>query len=73
MPLWFMSFGGSIPIGNLVGGPIMDAVGARWVLAVGAIAASLNGVLSDLGRLNDDDFLDGEPTSIPETGPSRLH
>lgn len=73
MPLWFMSFGGSIPIGNLVGGPIMDAVGARWVLAVGAIAASLNGALSDLGRLNDDDFLDGEPTSIPETGPSRLH
>ena len=28
MPLWFMSFGGSIPIGNLLGGPIMDAVGA---------------------------------------------
>jgi len=73
MPLWFMSFGGSIPIGNLLGGPIMDAVGARWVLAVGAVAAALNGVLSDLGRLDDEDFLDGEPTSIPETGPSRLH
>lgn len=73
MPLWFMSFGGSIPIGNLLGGPIMDAVGARWVLAVGAIAAALNGFWSDLGKLSADDFLDGEPTSIPETGPSRLH
>ena len=73
MPLWFMSFGGSIPIGNLLAGPIMDAVGARWVLAVGAIAAAVNGVVSDLGRLDEDDFLDGEPTSIPETGPSRLH
>ena len=51
----------------------MDAVGARWVLAVGAIAAAVNGVISDLGRLDEDDFLDGEPTSIPETGPSRLH
>jgi len=73
MPLWFMSFGGSIPIGNLLGGPIMDAVGARWVLAVGALAAALNGAWSDLGRLGPNDFLDGEPTSIPETGPSRLH
>jgi hypothetical protein len=51
----------------------MDAVGARWVLAVGAIAAAVNGVVSDLGKLAEDDFLDGEPTSIPETGPSRLH
>lgn len=73
MPLWFMSFGGSIPIGNLLGGPIMDTVGARWVLAVGALAAAANGVWSDLGRLSANDFLDGEPTSIPETGPSRLH
>ena len=38
-----------------------------------AIAAAVNGVISDLGRLDEDDFLDGEPTSIPETGPSRLH
>jgi len=73
MPLWFMSFGGSIPIGNLLGGPIMDAVGARWVLAVGALAAALNGAWSDLRRLGPNDFLDGEPASIPETGPSRLH
>ena len=59
MPLWFMSFGGSIPIGNLLGGPIMDTVGARWVLAVGALAAAANGVWSDLGRLSANDFLDG--------------
>ena len=32
MPLWFMAFGGSIPIGNLLFGPVIDAIGARWVL-----------------------------------------
>jgi MFS family permease len=39
MPLWFMAFGGTVPLGNLVAGPIMDAVGARWVLGVGAVFA----------------------------------
>ncbi len=32
MPLWFMAFGGTIPIGNLLFGPVIDAIGARWVL-----------------------------------------
>ena len=36
MPLWFMAFGGSIPIGNLLFGPVIDAIGARWVLGLGA-------------------------------------
>jgi MFS family permease len=36
MSLWFMSFGGTVPIGNLVFGPVIDAVGARWVLVGGA-------------------------------------
>lgn len=39
MALWFMAFGGMVPIGNLVFGPVMDHIGARWVLAFGAIAA----------------------------------
>ncbi|MFZ9628881.1 MAG: MFS transporter [Ilumatobacteraceae bacterium] len=36
MSLWFMSFGGTVPIGNMIFGPVIDAIGARWVLLVGA-------------------------------------
>ena len=36
MPLWFMSFGGTVPLGNLVFGPIIDHLGARPVLLFGA-------------------------------------
>ena len=36
MALWFMSFGGTIPIGNVIFGPIMDAIGSRPVLYIGA-------------------------------------
>jgi MFS family permease len=65
MPLWFMSFGGTIPIGNLIAGPIMDAVGARWVLGVGAAFAVILAWWANLGRLGADDFLPvdlgGEP------------
>ena len=39
MSLWFMAFGGTVPLGNLVFGPIIDAVGARWVLLGGAVWA----------------------------------
>lgn len=36
MSLWFMAFGGTVPLGNLVFGPVIDATGARWVLLMGA-------------------------------------
>lgn len=36
MSLWFMAFGGTVPLGNLVFGPVIDAIGARWVLLGGA-------------------------------------
>jgi MFS family permease len=65
MPLWFMVFGGTVPIGNLVGGPIMDAIGARWVLGFGAAFAVLLSWWSNLAHLSEDDFLPeddgGEP------------
>lgn len=57
MPLWFMSFGGTIPIGNLIFGPVVDAIGARWVLALGAVAACWLAWWCDLGRLRPGDFL----------------
>jgi len=36
MALWFMSFGGTVPIGNMIFGPLVDAHGARWLLFMGA-------------------------------------
>ena len=36
MSLWFVSFGGTVAIGPLIFGPIMDAIGSRWVLLIGA-------------------------------------
>ncbi len=57
MPLWFMAFGGTVPIGNLVFGPVMDAIGARWVLGFGALCALGLAWWGDLKRLDADDFL----------------
>ncbi len=39
MALWFMCFGGTVPLGNLAFGPLMDVVGPHWVLAFGALVA----------------------------------
>ena len=39
MALWFMCFGGTVPLGNLVFGPLMDVIGPHWVLGFGAVAA----------------------------------
>lgn len=36
MSLWFMAFGGTIPIGNVIFGPLMDAIGSRPVLYIAA-------------------------------------
>ncbi|MEY3494076.1 MAG: hypothetical protein RL413_1494, partial [Actinomycetota bacterium] len=51
MPLWFMSFGGTITIGGLVAGPVIDAIGARWVLMIGAAYALFLAWWCDLDRL----------------------
>ena len=36
MSLWFMAFGGTVTIGLLIFGPVVDAIGPRWVLLGGA-------------------------------------
>ena len=65
MPLWFMAFGGTVPLGNLVAGPVMDAIGARWVLGFGAAFAVLLATWANLAQLGETDFLavdeGGEP------------
>lgn len=40
LSLWFMAFGGTVPLGNIIFGPVMDAFGdARPVLYFGALWA----------------------------------
>jgi MFS family permease len=60
MPLWFMAFGGTVPLGNLLFGPVMDAIGARWVLLFGAGFAFFLAWWADLHRLPADAFLPEE-------------
>ncbi len=65
MPLWFMSFGGTVPVGNLIAGPIVDQVGARWVLLAGAAFALFLAWWTDLGRLGRDAFLSEDLGGAP--------
>jgi MFS family permease len=67
MPLWFMSFGGTVPVGNLIAGPIVDQVGARWVLLVGGVFALFLAWWTDLGRLGGDAFLAESAGGMPFT------
>lgn len=57
MPLWFMSFGGTITVGGLIAGPIMDAIGARWILLAGSLFALFLAWWCDLDRLPPSAFL----------------
>jgi MFS family permease len=52
MSIWFMAFGGTVPIGNLIFGPIMDTVGARWVLLGGALWAAFLAWWCDIERID---------------------
>ena len=74
MPLWFMAFGGSVPIGNLIFGPIMDAIGARWVLLLGAVIAVGLARWSDLRRLPASAYLPHSVAHGPgDTGSITAH
>lgn len=65
MPLWFMVFGGTVPIGNLLFGIVIEWVGARAVLGFGAAFALFLAWWVDLRRLPESAFLPeddgGEP------------
>jgi MFS family permease len=65
MPLWFMVFGGTVPVGNLIFGVVIEWLGVRTVLAIGAGVALFLAWWLDLRRLPQSAFLaeadGGEP------------
>lgn len=52
MALWFMAFGGTVPLGNLIFAPLFDAIGARWVLLIGAAWALVLAWWCDVAALD---------------------
>jgi MFS family permease len=48
MALWIMGFGGTVAVGNLIAGPIVDTVGITSVLIFGAAVALLLAWYADL-------------------------
>jgi predicted MFS family arabinose efflux permease len=52
MALWFMAFGGTVPLGNLLFAPLIDAIGARWVLLGGAAWAMFLAWWCDVARID---------------------
>ncbi|MGB0112841.1 MAG: MFS transporter [Ilumatobacteraceae bacterium] len=67
MPLWFMVFGGTVPIGNLLFGVVIEWVGARAVLGFGAVFALFLAWWVDLRRLPQSAFLSEEDGGEPFT------
>ena len=52
MALWFMSFGGTVPLGNLIFAPLFDSIGARWLLIGGAVWALLLSCWCNIERID---------------------
>ena len=67
MPLWFMVFGGTVPIGNLLFGVVIEWLGARAVLGFGAAFALFLAWWVDLRRLPQSAFLPEEDGGEPFT------
>jgi MFS family permease len=65
MPLWFMVFGGTVPIGNLLFGWVIEWIGARAVLGFGATFALFLAWWVDLRRLPPSAFLPEEDGGEP--------
>jgi MFS family permease len=50
MALWIMGFGGTVPIGNLLAGPLIDATSVTTVVLAGAVVAVALAAYADLTR-----------------------
>lgn len=68
MALWFMAFGGTVPIGNLIFGPLVDAYGTRWLLFVGAGWAVVLAWWCDIRAIDDRTDMSNEMSTATNTG-----
>ena len=48
MGLWMMAWAGLVPVGGLIAGPIIDAIGMQAVLLAGAVVAALLAAFVDI-------------------------
>ena len=62
MALWMMAFGGTVPIGNLVAGPIIDATSVTTVVFPGALFALALARWADLRPRPGDSIPEDPPT-----------
>jgi len=69
MALWIMSFGGTVPIGGLVFGPVVEATSITAVMLAGAAVALLLGVVGASLTAPSPDPSDGPVRRTP--GPGR--
>ncbi|MEO5974762.1 MAG: MFS transporter [Ilumatobacteraceae bacterium] len=53
MALWFMAFGGTVPLGNLLFGPLIDEHGSQWLLFMGAAWAGILAWWCNIAGLDD--------------------
>jgi len=77
MPLWFMAFGGTVTLGGLAFGALVDLIGARGVMLFGAVVALALSWWTDLIRRparliddeqGDDSFKSGHAAAFDEQG-----
>jgi MFS family permease len=71
--LWQMGFGGVVPIGLLVAGPIAEATSIRFVLVYGAVAAAGLVWYARVSPLRPFEQRDGEPLEPGDTAPLDEH
>jgi MFS family permease len=67
MALWMMAFGGTVPIGNLLAGPLIDATSVTTVVLPGAIIALVLARYADLSPRPSRSGLPS-PESAPAAG-----
>lgn len=63
MALWIMGFGGTVPIGNLIAGPVIDTTSITIVVLAGAVVAA---ALSWYARLEPDRRGIAEPAAAAD-------
>ena len=64
--LWVLAFGGVVPIGNILAGPLVDATSLDLVLGLGAVAAVVLAITLRIreGEVVGEEFLDRSTTSV---------